>query len=73
MQAVKCAEAKKLTLLARYNAVSGKYRDALNVDEDNPRTAWAPCALDALGRVCSHVFDSDGVASVASLSAPSAA
>ncbi|KAI9982374.1 hypothetical protein PInf_008311 [Phytophthora infestans] len=35
-KAVRCAEAKKMTLLARYNAISGKNRDALNVDEENP-------------------------------------
>ncbi|KAG7384319.1 hypothetical protein PHYPSEUDO_002784 [Phytophthora pseudosyringae] len=36
-KAVSCADAKKLTLLARYNAVSGKNRDALNVDAEHPK------------------------------------
>jgi hypothetical protein len=48
-KAVSCAEAKKLTLLARYNAVSGKNRDALNVDEDNPKHGLCSVCIRRVG------------------------
>ncbi|POM79372.1 hypothetical protein PHPALM_2979 [Phytophthora palmivora] len=60
LKALRCAEAKKLTLLARYNAVSGKNRDALNVDEENPKH-------DELELAASRAFDSSKVGSVVSL------
>lgn len=53
IRAVECADAKKLTLLARYNAVSGRNRDALNVDEDNPK--HGVCAV-CIRRVGTGVF-----------------
>ncbi|KAG6958492.1 hypothetical protein JG687_00009362 [Phytophthora cactorum] len=48
-KAVRCAEAKKLTLLARYNAVSGKNRDALNVDEENPKHGLCSVCIRRVG------------------------
>ncbi|KAL3663740.1 hypothetical protein V7S43_011155 [Phytophthora oleae] len=48
-KAIKCAEAKKLTLLARYNAVSGKNRDALNVDEENPKHGLCSVCIRRVG------------------------
>ncbi|POM65089.1 Hypothetical protein PHPALM_19261 [Phytophthora palmivora] len=52
LKALRCAEAKKLTLLARYNAVSGKNRDALNVDEENPKHGLCSVCIRRVGTGC---------------------
>ncbi|KAJ8556618.1 hypothetical protein ON010_g9349 [Phytophthora cinnamomi] len=49
IKGVSCADTKKLTLLARYNAVTGKNRDALNVDEDNPKHGLCSVCIRRVG------------------------
>ncbi|GMF44727.1 unnamed protein product [Phytophthora fragariaefolia] len=49
IKGVSCAEAKKLTLLARYNSISGKNRDALNVDEDKPKHGVCSVCIKRVG------------------------
>ncbi|KAF4322489.1 hypothetical protein BBO99_00002654 [Phytophthora kernoviae] len=51
IKAVDCADAKKLTLLARYNSVTGRNRDALNVDEKNPKHGVCAICIKRVGTV----------------------
>ncbi|RLN02372.1 hypothetical protein BBJ28_00020228 [Nothophytophthora sp. Chile5] len=45
LRSVDCADAKKLTLLARNNAVTGRYRDALNLHMDGRTPKHGVCAV----------------------------